>query len=129
MNCSVCCECWAGFSKARASGKGLSGEQLRELEPSLTDSMVQELLGKMALIHVLQRTESGHWLLARDLQDVKLAELYEAAQLRAVVRSGGCAHRRCPGNAVAMTLANLRTSLQDVLQQSVSSVYEGVWEG
>ncbi|MFO1454421.1 MAG: YihY family inner membrane protein [Lysobacterales bacterium] len=117
------------FQQARASGKGLSGEQLRELEPSLTDSMVQELLGNMALIHVLQRTESGHWLLARDLQDVKLAELYEAAQLRVPLSEAAVAHTGdALGNAVAMTLANLRTPLQDVLQQSVSSVYEGVWE-
>ena len=39
------------FQQARATGKGLSGEQLRQLEPSLTDSMVQELLG-LSLIHI-----------------------------------------------------------------------------
>ena len=55
--------------------------------------------------------------------------LDEAAQLRVPLSEAAVAQTGdALGNAVAMALANLRTPLQDVLQQSVSSVYEGVWE-
>ena len=121
------------FQQARSSGKGLSAEQLRQLEPSLTDSMVQDLLGKMMHIHVVQRTESGHWLLARDLQDVCLAELYETAQLRIPLSettppTTGDNTADALGNAVAATMTDLRTPLLAMLQEPVASVYAGVWE-
>ena len=117
------------FQQARGRGEGLTTEDILRLEPSLTDSMVQDLLGKMATINVMQRAESGEWLLTRDLEDVYLGELYEAAQLRVPLSEAALAQTGdALGVAVATTLANLRTPLQDGLQQRVSSVYEGVLE-
>jgi hypothetical protein len=53
------------FHAARAQGKGLHSQEIQALEPVLTDSMVQEMLGQLCLIGLLSRAESGEWLLAR----------------------------------------------------------------
>ena len=117
------------FQHARASGNGLTSEQIEAMEPSLTDSMVQSLLGRMASINVLQRAESGQWLLARDLDDVRLDELYEAAQLRIpAVDVPVPQPDDALGVAVRETIALLRTPLQQPLRQPVSSVYAGIQE-
>ena len=117
------------FQRARASGSGLTSEQIEAMEPSLTDSMVQSLLGRMASINVLQRAESGQWLLARDLDDVRLDELYEAAQLRIpAVDVPVPQPDDALGVAVRDTIAQLRTPLQQPLRQPVSSVFAGIPE-
>jgi len=117
------------FQHARASGSGLTSEQIEAMEPSLTDSMVQSLLGRMAGINVLQRAESGQWLLARDLDDVRLDELYEAAQRRVpAIDVPVLQPDDALGVAVRETMAQLRTPLQGPLRQSVSSVYAGIPE-
>ena len=117
------------FHRARMRGEGLTSEQIEALEPSLTDSMVQSLLGRMASINVLQRAESGQWLLARDLDDVRLGELYEAAQLRIpAVDAPVPQPDDALGVAVRQAMAQLRVPLQDRLQQPVSSVYAGIPE-
>ncbi len=112
------------FRQARAHGQGLSESRLLALEPALTDSLVQDLLGRMAAIQVVQRAESGDWLLARDLDEVCLDELYEAARLRVPL-----ADVPIPlpddalGNAVRSAIAQLREPLGERLAQPVASVY------
>jgi membrane protein len=46
----------------------------------------------MAAIKVVSRAEDGQWLLARDLDDVSLGELYEAAHLRVPVAEARLPH-------------------------------------
>ena len=117
------------FQQARARGEGLSSEAIQRHEPSLTDSMVQHLLGRMAAINVLQRAESGEWLLSRDLDDVRLDELYEAAQLRIPATDVPVPQPDdALGIAVRRTLEQLRMPLHDLLRQPVSSVYAGLPE-
>lgn len=112
------------FLKARATGNGLLASQLQELEPSLTDSMIQSLLGKMAAINVVRLAESGEWLLARDLDDVRLDELYEVAQLRVPVQSLVLPQSEdALGVAVCALLERLRQPLQEQLRMPVSAVY------
>lgn len=117
------------FQQARRRGSGLSSERIQQLEPSLTDSMVQHLLSQMAAISVLQCAENGDWLLARDLAEVSLSELYEAAQLRIpVVDALPPLPDDALGSAVRQALAELREPLHELLQQPVSSVYAGLTE-
>lgn len=112
------------FQQARRRGDGLSSERIQQLEPSLTDSMVQHLLAKMAGINVLQCAENGEWLLARDLGEVRLDELYEAAQLRVPVDDAlPPLADDALGAAVRRTMEQLREPLHDRLRQPVSSVY------
>lgn len=114
------------FQQARGGGRGLSSSEIEALEPSLTDDMVQELLARMAAISVLRRAESDEWLLARDLADVRLGEIYEAAHMRIPIGDV-----RLPkaddalGMAVMKAIEGLRTPLREGLAQSVARVYEG----
>ena len=115
------------FHQARARGKGLHSDEIQQLEPILTDSLVQDLLGQMAAINVLSRAEGGEWLLARDLDDVTLGELYEAAQLRVPVAEAHLPHRDdALGIAVMDVVDGLRLPLRDLLKQRVSCVYDRI---
>jgi membrane protein len=115
------------FQQARAKGRGLHSDEIQQLEPILTDALVQELLAKLDGIDVVSRAESGEWLLARDLDDVTLGELYEAAHLRVPVAEAQLPHRDdALGIAVMKTLDGLRMPLRDLLKRRVSGVYEGI---
>ena len=115
------------FHHARRQGKGLHSDEILQMEPTLTDALVQQLLCEMDEINVLARAETDEWLLTRDLDDVGIGELYEAAKLRIPV---GEAHLpRCDdalGVAVLRAIDDLRLPLRDRLKQRVSSIYEGV---
>jgi membrane protein len=113
------------FAEQRQKGKGLHSEEIQRLEPMLTDALVQELLAELCVIGVLSRAESGEWLLARDLDDLTMAELYEACQLRIPVAE---AHLPCRedalGAAAIAELDQLRLPLRDLLKRRVSTIYD-----
>ena len=112
------------FAQARDEGRGLHSEDIERMEPMLTDALVQQLLAELEGIRLLSRAESGEWLLARDLDDLALAELYEACQLRIPVAE---AHLPCRddalGQATIEALDELRLPLRDLLRRKVASIY------
>ena len=115
------------FQLARAAGRGLHSDEIQKLEPILTDSLVQEMLGQLSAIGVVSRAESGEWLLARDLEHVSLGELYEAGNLRVPVAEAHLPHRDdAMGLAVMQTLDGLRLPLRELLKQPVANIYRDV---
>ncbi|MEO5963176.1 MAG: YihY family inner membrane protein [Thermomonas sp.] len=115
------------FHLARGNGRGLHSDEIQQQEPILTDSLVQELLGQLCEINVVRRAETGEWLLARDLDDVTLAELYEAGNLRVPVAEAILPHRDdALGAAVMQTMDSLRLPLRDLLKQRVANIYRDV---
>jgi membrane protein len=115
------------FAQARQQGKGLHSDQIRELEPMLTDALIQELLAELCLIGLVSRAESGEWLLSRDLDTLTMGELYEACQLRIPVQE---AHLPCRDDALGVVaiaeLDQLRLPLRDLLKRRVSTLYEDI---
>ena len=115
------------FAEQRQLGQGLHSDEIQRLEPILTDALVQELLGDLCAIGVVTRAETGEWLLARDLDTLTMAELYEACQLRIPIAE---AHLPCRddalGQAALEELDQLRLPLRDLLKRKVSSVYESI---
>lgn len=118
------------FDAARAQGKGLHSDQILQMEPMLTDSLVQQILGQLAGINLLRRDEQGEWLLARDLDSMTVCDLYEACQLRIPVAE---AHLPCQDDALGIAargaLDELRVPLRDVLKRKVSDIYTHQQEG
>ncbi len=115
------------FQLARTTGRGLHSDEIQKLEPILTDSLIQELLGQLSEIGVVRRAESGDWLLARDLDAVTLGEMYEAGRLRVPVAEALLPHRDdALGVAVMQALDGLRMPLRDLLKQSVANIYRDV---
>lgn len=112
------------FDEYRRQGKGLHLDDIREVEPMLTDAVVQQLLEQLSEIGLLNRAESGEWLLARDLDDVTLAELYKACHLRIPVAEVWLpAHDDALGKAAVVALDELRIPLRDLLRKPVASIY------
>ena len=112
------------FAEGRRTGRGLHTEQMLELEPMLTDSQLQQFLGQLAGIQLLQRAESGEWLLARDLDTLSLADLYEACHLRVPVTEAWLPCREdALGAAAIAALDELRLPLRDLLRRNVAHLY------
>ena len=112
------------FGEAREQGKGLHSTDVQRLEPILTDALVQQFLSEMCQIGLLSRAETGEWLLARDLDDLTLSELYEASQLRVPVAEAHLPCRDDPlGRAALKALDELRLPLREMLKRRVSSIY------
>ena len=90
----------------------------------LTDSLLQEFLGQLDRIRLVRRDERGEWLLARDLDDVTLADLYEACQLRVPVDEAWLPCRDDElGAAAHAVLDDLRLPLRDALKRRVGDLY------
>ncbi len=115
------------FQLARTRGRGLHSEQIQKLEPILTDSLVQDLLGQLCEIGVVRRAEGGEWLLARDLDQVSLGELYEGGRMRVPVAEGHLPNRDdAMGTAVMHALDGLRMPLRELLKQPVANIYRDI---
>ncbi len=114
----------ARFNEAREHGKGLHIDDILRLEPILTDALAQEMLAQLCDINVVRRAEGGEWLLARDLDNLSLAELYEACQLRIPI-----AEARLPcgddalGRSAVAALDELRLPLRELLKRRVSAIH------
>ncbi|MBB6064326.1 membrane protein [Pseudoxanthomonas broegbernensis] len=112
------------FQDARREGRGLHTDELLALEPMLTDSLLQEFLCRLDAIGMLRRDERGEWLLARDLERLTLAELYEACQLRIPIDEAWLPCRDdALGTAAITVLDDLRLPLRDALKRRVGDLY------
>lgn len=78
------------FAEAQRGGEALEVDALRAAEPSLGDDLLLSLLDRLEVARIVQRNDGGDWLLARDLDQLSLGELYEATG------------QRVPGRAVAL---------------------------
>jgi membrane protein len=118
------------FAEQRQQGRGLHSDELQQLEPMLTDALVQELLGELSAIGLVSRAESGEWLLARDLDGLTMAELYEACELRIPIAE---AHLPCREDALGIAaleeLDQLRLPLRELLKRRVSNVFDDLPKG
>ncbi|PJK14575.1 hypothetical protein CO613_04980 [Lysobacteraceae bacterium NML07-0707] len=113
--------------EARQQGLGLHSDELRQREPMLTDTLVQEMLCQLAEANIVVRAESGGWLLARDLDNVRMAELYSAGRLRIPIHEVDLPSQQdALGRAVMVQLDELRLPLRELLQRSVGSVYRSL---
>jgi membrane protein len=112
------------FQLARRDGGGLDEDTMLRLEPMLTDALQQELLCELERIRLLRRDERGEWLLARDLDEVTLAELYESCQLRLAVDDQPLPCRNdALGRVADAALQALRAPLRDHLARPVGAIY------
>jgi membrane protein len=110
------------FEEARRDGLGLHLSQLKQREPSLTDELLQRMISALCEMKILHRSESGAWLLSRDLDMVSLGELYECLDLH--IPGGELAlpsRQDAIGRAAAAALDHLRLPLQQPLEASVGS--------
>ncbi|HEY5803208.1 MAG TPA: YihY family inner membrane protein [Lysobacter sp.] len=112
------------FNEARRKGRGLHIDDIEQLEPMLTDALVQQMLAQLDEIHVVRRAEDGEWLLTRDLDELTLAELYEACNLRIPIAEAvlPCRDDALGRSAIAV-LDELRIPLRELLKRRASTIH------
>jgi len=112
------------FDEAHIQGRGLHTVDMHALEPILTDDLLQRMLAILCEIGILRRADSGEWVLARNLDEIAVAELYEAATLRVPVAD---ASLPCRDDALGVraqeVIDALRLPLHERMQCSVGSIY------
>jgi len=112
------------FQQARSQGRGLTDDDILQHEPMMTDSLLQQLLCDMERIALVRRAESGEWMLARDLDQLTLADLYESTQLRIPIAEQHLPYRDDSlGQAALAALDELRLPLREKLKRRVSDIY------
>ncbi|MDR6095658.1 YihY family inner membrane protein [Stenotrophomonas sp. SORGH_AS_0321] len=112
------------FQQARVLGKALDEDEILQHEPMMTDSLLQQLLCDMERIALVRRVESGEWMLARDLEQLTLGDLYESTQLRIPVAEQHLPYRQDSlGQAALAALDELRLPLREKLKRRVSDIY------
>ncbi|MFA6986895.1 MAG: YihY family inner membrane protein [Arenimonas sp.] len=112
------------FEEARRDGLGLHLTQIKQREPSLTDELLQRMISSLCEMNILQRGESGAWLLSRDLQAVSMGELYEGLALR--IPTGELllpSRQDAIGRAANAALDHLRLPLMSPLERCVGSFF------
>ncbi len=63
-------------------GRGLHSDELLQREPYLTDDLLQRYLADLCEVAVIRRTETGEWILSRDLTGISLLDLYRESGYR-----------------------------------------------
>jgi membrane protein len=110
------------FEEARRDGLGLHLAQLKQREPSLTDELLQRMISALCEMKIIHRSESGAWLLSRDLDGVTLGELYESLDLHIPTNELTLPSRQdAIGRASAAALDHLRLPLRSPLETTVGS--------
>ena len=108
----------ARFVQAQRGGYALHVAQLRAVEPFLTDDLAQRYIGDLERIGLIQRSESGAWLLSRDLQTYTLYDLYAASGYRFPLADAATVGSEGRGaQALAVARGDLRKSLGIALSE------------
>lgn len=110
------------LNACRGTGHGLHMQQMQEIEPMMTDDLLQELLSGLSSLHIVMRGENGGWILTRDLDAVSLNELYERLHLRIPMKEVSLpGSDDIFGRAAIDALSHLREPLDNPLSRSVGS--------
>ena len=104
------------FAEAQRAGSGLSEEDLSGRERFLTADLLQRYLGDLRGASVIRRAEGGAWVMARDLDSVRVDDLF---------RAGGY---RLPADALALqrAAAGLPAEARVVLQRAEANLRESL---
>jgi membrane protein len=106
---------------AHREGRGLHSSELLQLEPYLTDDLLQRYLGDLSEVSIIRRTEMDEWILSRDLEGITLLDLYREGNYRLPVGS-----QRLPGESVEdearRPMQELATTLSERLAVPLASV-------
>jgi membrane protein len=116
----------ARFEHARKQGRGYHLMELQELEPSLTDDFLQRNLSGLSAMSVVQRSESGQWLLVCDLAAVDLGELVRQLELRIPTFAVNLPQADdLIGKQVSKHIHRLRQSLKSDLELNLEAIVIG----
>ena len=113
--------------EAQKSGQGLTVAELLRQEPDADDHQLQLLLENLRLANIVRRDQEDEWVLARDLGDLSLGDLYRTGRY---VWPFFNEYDQGPGNTRGNWDSNLNQALEAmnantsrVLKRSLKSFY------
>ena len=110
------------LNACRGTGQSLHLQQMQEIEPMMTDDLLQRLVSGLSSLHIVMCSENGGWILTRDLNAVSLKELYERLNLRIPTKQVDLpGSDDVYGKAAIEALSHLREPLNEPLGRSVGS--------
>lgn len=104
------------LSDAHGEGRGLTLDALHDRVGGLSDEQLLRSLGDLAGLRIVERTSLGHWRVIRDLEQVTLADIYEAGSYRVPLSRRGNVEL----DAADLTLGAGTDGLMPVLDRSVA---------
>lgn len=112
------------FADAQRIGMGLRTEDLRQRERFLTDDLLQRYLSDLHRTGMVQRTDFGEWVLARNLDSVTLFDLYESGLYRLPLTVAPVERARCQlPDALNVLIARVAGNLQGALGVRLSEIF------
>jgi len=116
----------ARFRDAYRSGALLHFSDLQAVEPLVSDDALSAMLGRLVDHGAVRREETGGWMLARDLDHLVFARLYDDVGLRLPVGRLSPPLADDPTGASALrALERLRAPLKDTLDLTVGELLAG----
>ncbi|HRQ64733.1 MAG TPA: YihY family inner membrane protein [Xanthomonadaceae bacterium] len=111
------------LDRARSGGRGHGTEELRQLEPLLSDDQLVRILDDLQRARVVHRTELGEWVLVRDTAVLRLGELYQsgAYRLPAELPDLPCQNDEI-GRPVRGVLERLQRAVSDVMDTPFAGI-------
>ncbi|MEO8671000.1 MAG: YihY family inner membrane protein [Tahibacter sp.] len=112
------------FVQAQRRGQGLRSADLCRNERFLTDDLLQRYLGDLRHAGMLQRSESGEWVLSRNLESASVLDLYESGLYRLPIGAAAVEQRSddLPPRLRAL-FAELATNLRKALDVPLSEIF------
>lgn len=105
----------SALAVAHADGRGLKLDALHDHVPGVSDEQLLHCLADLKALRVVEHTTVGYWRIVRDLDRVRLAQIYENGGYRIPLtrRSGS-------PDAVDDSLAEAAAAIQPLLQMTVA---------
>ena len=108
---------------AQTDGKGLSLAQLLKLEPMLPERTLDGLMERLHGARLVQRTAEGRWVLARDMSELTLLQLYRSLPFVLPTPGDGWAGQDHWNQALHGVLTEGSQCLEDALRVPLKALY------
>ncbi|MGH8126080.1 MAG: YihY family inner membrane protein, partial [Rhodanobacteraceae bacterium] len=114
------------FALAQRTGKGLRESDLSRHEAFLTTDLLRRYLGDLLRAGMIRRTDGGEWVLARDLDNASLDDVFRAGDYR-LPSDALSLQRACAGllPEVRVALQHAEAALRENLAVPLRSVFFG----
>lgn len=112
------------FWRAQQDGRGLSRQELLDLEPDATEAAIAEALQALETTRAIRRTEEGGWVLARDPSTYTLLDLYRDYPFVLADVPARLRDRDAWNRALSRTLREAVGRIEDILDRPVRELFE-----